>query len=124
MKHKIYLLLTDNDIKVLKILALASESTHLTSLFKLLIDKEDKDKYIKHNVYLALSDISGFETDDFNDNSDLKLDLGLSLYHKRALKNYFQKIARDLNSVKIITVKECEDLKKVSDCLKLVKSKV
>jgi len=124
MKHKIYLSLTDNDIEALKTLVLASESDNLNSLFKLLIDKEDKDEYIKHNVYLALSDISGFETDDFNDNSDLKLDLGLSLYHKRALKNYFQKIVTDLNSVKTITVKECEDLKKVSDCLKLVKSKV
>lgn len=124
MKHKIYLSLNDSDIETLKTLVLASESNNLNSLLKLLIDKEDKDEYIKHNVYLSLSDISGFEIDDFNDNSDLKLDLGLSLYHKRALKNYFQKIVTDLSSVRTISVKECEDLKKVSDCLKLVKSKV
>lgn len=124
MKHKIYLSLNDSDIETLKTLVLASESDNLNSLFKLLIDKEDKDGYIKHNVYLSLSDISGFKIDDFNDYSDLKFDLGLSLYHKRALKNSFQKIVTDLNSVKTISVKECEDLKKVSDCLKLVKSKV
>lgn len=124
MKQKIYLTLTDSDIEALKTLVLTSESNNFNSLFKLLIDKENKDEYIKHYVYLALSDISDFEIDEFDDNSDLKLDLGLSLYHKRALKNYFQKIVTDLNSVKTITVKECEDLKKVSDCLKLVKSKV
>lgn len=124
MKHKIYLSLTDNDIETLKTLIATRESDNLNLLFKLLIDKEDKDEYIKHNVYLALSDISGFGTDDFIDDSDLKLDLGLSLYHKRALKNYFQKIVAELSSLKIITVKECEDLKKVSDCLKLVKSKI
>lgn len=124
MKHKIYLSLTDKDIETLKTLVSARESDNLNSLFKLLIDKEDKDEYIKHNVYLALSDISGFSPDDFNDNSDLKLDLGLSLYHKRALKNYFQKIVYDLGSQKMISVKECEDLKKVNDCLKLVKSKI
>uniref|UniRef100_UPI00404A0F3F hypothetical protein n=1 Tax=Flavobacterium sp. TaxID=239 RepID=UPI00404A0F3F len=124
MKHKIYLSLTDSDIEALKALVSANESNNLNSLFKLLIEKKDKDEYIKHNVYLSLSDISGFEIDDFNDNSDLELDLGLRLYHKRALKNYFQKIVTDLNFVKTISVKECEDLKKVSDCLKLVKSKV
>jgi hypothetical protein len=124
MKYKIYLSLNDNDIEALKTLVLASESGNLSSQFKLLIDKENKNEYIKHNVYLALSDISGFETDDFNDTSDLKLDLGLTLYHKRALKNYFQKIVTDLNSVKYITVKECEELKIVSDCLNLVKSKI
>lgn len=124
MKHKIYLSLTDNDIQDLKTLILASESDNLNSIFKLLIDKDDKHEYIRHKVYLALSDISGFEVDDFNDNSDLKLDLGLSLYHKRALKNYFQKIVTDLNSIKTISVKECESLKKVNDCLKLINSKV
>lgn len=124
MKHKIYLSLTDNDIEELKSLVFASESKNLNSLFKLIIDKEDKDEYIKHNVYLALSDLSGFEPDDFNENSDLKLDLGLSNYHKRALKNYFQKILTNLNSSKIITLKECEDLKTVNDCLKLLKSKI
>jgi hypothetical protein len=124
MKHKIYLSLSDNDLEKLKALAHSSEQSDLGSMFKLLINKDDKDEYIKHNVYLSLSDISGFDPDDFNDKSDLKLDLGLSLYHKRALKNYFQKIVTDLGSTKLITVKECEELKKVNDCTKLVKSKI
>lgn len=124
MKHKIYLSLSDKDIEKLKAIIEARESDSLNILFKLLIDKDDKDKYIKHNVYMALSDLSGFEIGKFNDNSDLKLDLGLSLYHKRALKNYFQNIVTDLGAVKIVSVKECEELKKVSDCLKLVKAKI
>ena len=124
MKHKIYLSLTDSDMETLKTIVEESDSANLNSLFKLLIDKQDKDEYIKHNVYLSLSDISGFGTDAFNDNSDLKLDLGLSLYHKRALKNYFKKIVNDLGSLEIITVKECEDLKKVEDCINLIKSKI
>lgn len=124
MKHKIYLSLTENDIGKLKALVETNGRSKLTSLVRLLVDKKDKDKYIKHHVYLALSDISGLDPDDFSDMSDLKLNLGLSLYHKRALKNYFQRIVKNLNSVKLITVKECEDLKKVSDCLKLVKSKI
>jgi hypothetical protein len=124
MKHKIYLSLSDYDLEKLKALVHTSEQSDLSSMFKLLINKDNKDKYIKHNVYLSLSDISGVDTDDFNDNSDLKIDLGLSLYHKRALKNYFQKIVTDLDSTNLITVLECEELKKVSDCTELVKKKV
>ncbi|AEE48797.1 hypothetical protein [Haliscomenobacter hydrossis] len=124
MNHKIYLSLTDNDIEVLKTLLSTSQSENLNLLLKLFIDKEDKDEYIRHKVYLSLSDLSGFEPDDFNDNSDLNLDLGLKQYHKKSLKNYFQRIVKDLKSVKIITVKECEALNDVNDCLKLVKSKI
>jgi len=124
MKHKVYLSLTDEDLEKLKAIGESGESDDLSSLIKLLTDKEDKNKYIAHQVYLALSDISGFEPEKFNDDSDLKYDLGLSLYHKRALKNYFQNIATALDSDKTITVSECEKLIKVKDCLNLVKSKV
>ncbi|WP_158858474.1 hypothetical protein [Lunatibacter salilacus] len=124
MKHKVYLSLTDEDLEKLKAVVESGESDDLNKLIKLLTDKEDKNKYIEHHVYLALSDISGFEPEKFNNDSDLKYDLGLSLYHKRALKNYFQKIIAELDSDKTITVSECEKLKKVNDCLKLVKSKI
>ncbi|WP_407498453.1 MULTISPECIES: hypothetical protein [Elizabethkingia] len=124
MKQKIYLSLTDNDIKVLKAFVETKGSDDLKSLLKLQIEKEDQDSYIRHNAYLALSDMSGFKTEDFNDNSHLTYDLGLRLYHKRALKNYFQKIVNDLKSAKLITVKECENLEKVKDCLELIKSKL
>ncbi|WP_025142842.1 hypothetical protein [Pedobacter jeongneungensis] len=124
MKRKIYLSVTDSDIDQLKTFLPALKSENLNSLFNLLIEKENVDEYIRHYTYLALSDMSGFEPNDFKDNSDLKFDLGLSLYQKRALKNYFQKVTNDLGSQKNITVKECEDLKKVIDCLKLIKSKL
>ncbi len=124
MKHKVYLSLTDEDIEKLRAIVETGKSDELSSLVKLLTDKEDKAKYIEHHVYLALSDISGFEPDKFNDESDLKYDLGLSLYHKRALKNYFQHIVTELDSDKSITVSECEKLKNVKDCINLVKSKI
>ncbi|HSI76515.1 MAG TPA: hypothetical protein VK957_11480 [Lunatimonas sp.] len=124
MKHKVYLSLTDEDLEKLKAFAESGESDELSAMIKLLTDKKDKAQYIAHQVYLALSDISGFEPDKFNDESDLKYDLGLSLYHKRALKNYFQNIVTELNSDKTITIPECENLKKVKDCLTLVKSKI
>ena len=114
----------DSEVETLKALVEKKESKELNSLFSMLVDRKDSDQYIRHYVYLSLSDISGFSPDLFNDNSDLRFDLGLGLYHKRALKNYFQKIVSDLNSTRIITVKECEDLKKVRDCLKLIKSKI
>lgn len=124
MKHKIYLTVAERDLKKLEKIVNDSASDELSDLIKLLIEKDDTDKYIRHHVYLALSDISGFEPEKFNDDSDLKLDLGLGIYHKRALKSYFQHIVLDLGSTKPITVAECERLKTVQDCLKLVKSKL
>jgi len=123
MKHKFYLSLDDNELKSLQAL-ISDESNTLNNLFENFINIQDQDAYVKHHVYLSLSDISGFNIDDFDNNSDLKIDLGLSMYHKKALKNYFQKIVKELNSINIITVKECEGLIKVNDCLKLVKSKI
>jgi hypothetical protein len=124
MKHRVYLTLTDTEIESLKNLLKSSTNSNLNSLVKLQIEKENKDEYIQHNVYLALSDISGIPTDEISNSNDLKLDLGLSLYHKKALKSYFQNIVNALNSTKKISVTECSDLKKVIDCIKLVKSKV
>ena len=124
MNQNIYLSLTDIELNKLKTLLENSPAHDLNEILKLPPGKENQEEYIHFYVYKSLSDISGFKTSDFNDNSDLKSDLGLSLYHKRALKNYFQKIVEDLDSSKIILVKECENLVKVSDCIKLVKSRI
>ena len=124
MKQKIYLSLSDNELDKLKTLLDNSSSNELGSILNLPPGKENQEEYIRFYVYKSLADLSGFKTTDFNDKSDLKSDLGLSLYHKRALKNYFQKIVTDLGSSKIILVKECENLVKVNDCIKLLKSKI
>jgi len=124
MKHNIHLSVSEQDLDKLKDFANSVASEELKALINLLINKENSEDYIRYHVYLALSDISGFDTDAFNDKSDLKFDLGLGLYHKRALKNYFQKIVDDLKPGKAVLVSECEALKKVGDCLTLVKSKV
>lgn len=122
-RSKIHLSLTESDMMLLKDIVTKRSPDNLNSLLELLVEKEDEDEYIRYNVYLALSDISGYSIDDFEDDTNLKSGLGLSLYHKKALKNYFQSIADDLGFSKVITVRECEELKKVSDCLTLVKSK-
>ena len=124
MNQNIYLSLLDIELDKLKTLLEYSPTHDLDENLKLPPGKENQDEYIHFYVYKSLADISGFKPSDFNDNSDLKSELGLSLYHKRALKNYFQKIIEDLGSSKIILVKECENLAKVSDCIKLVKSKI
>jgi hypothetical protein len=84
----------------------------------------NKDKYIKSKVYVALSIISGYTIDVIKDDSDLKIDLGLNDRHKMSLRNDFQQIVSDLNSSSIITLNECKLLRKVGNCLELVKSKI
>src|SRR3954464_4507843 len=93
-------------------------------------DKDDKDEFIKHHVFLALSDISGIEIreiikaqEDGND-QDLKFDLGLSIYHKKSLKTYFDNILSELESQKTVSIRECQELEKVSDCMQLINSKL
>lgn len=124
MKYKISLLLDEDDINLLIEFSNTTDSVNLKSQIVSQASLIKSDEYIKHHVYLALADISGKDYSFISDEKSLKTDLGLSLYHKRSLKNYFQKIVSDLNSNKIITVKECEDLIAVKNCLTLVKSKV
>ena len=124
MKQKINLSLSESELSEFRLLVDNSQINGLKNLVALLVDKDNIDEYIKRKVYEALSDLSGFDIDKIKDSQKLKIDLGLSSYHKKALKGYFMKILSDLSSEKIITVKECEDLEKVSDCIKLLKSKI
>ncbi|NAS12285.1 hypothetical protein [Poritiphilus flavus] len=124
MNQKIVLSMTQNELQEFSTLVESSEIKDLKELVKLVVSKDDPDTFIKRKVYEALSDLSGFDIDDINDDQELKSDLGLTNYHKKSLKRYFQRIVNDLDSDKIITVAECEKLDKVSDCIKLVKSKL
>ncbi|EZH75041.1 hypothetical protein ATO12_09955 [Aquimarina atlantica] len=124
MKQKIILSLNQKELEKFITIVQGSQIRELDNLVKLVIGKTDKDGYIKRRVYEALSDLSGFEIDYIKDNQSLKTDLGLTIYHKKSLKRYFQRIVRDLKSNKTVTVIECEKLTKVSDCIKLVKSKI
>lgn len=124
MAHKITLLLEDGDVKSLLNFAKTLPASTLKTQIEVQVNLVSKNQYVRHHVYLALADLSGYDYSHIKDTQTLKADLGLGLYHKRALKNYFQKIITDLNSNNIITVKECEDLAKVSDCMTLVTSKL
>jgi hypothetical protein len=94
------------------------------ALISQFIAQEDRDVYVRDHVYCSLSNSSGYDPSTFNDLSDLKEDLGLAIYHKQALKNSFQNILQRFRPDGYITVKECEGLVKVGDCIKLIKSKL
>lgn len=128
--NKIFLTLTNEELVAFQALVNKNATDRVSALVNLQIDKEDSDEFIKQRVFLALSDLSGLDIQTIEqgqqngNDADLKLDLGLSLHHKKSLKSYFDSILADLKSTKIVTVKECESLAKVSECLKLVKSKL
>ena len=124
MKQKILLSLNKSELSEFRLLVNNSQIHDLKELVTLLIDRENSDEYIKRKVYEALSDLSGFDIDYIEDNHQLKTDLYLNNYHKKALKGYFLRILSDLGSDRIVTVRECEKLEKVSDCVELLKSKL
>lgn len=124
MKQKIILSLDNLELEKFRKLVQSSNLEDLNKLVKLVVQKNDPDSYIKRKVYEALSDLSGFEIDFIKDSHKLKGDLGLTNYHKKSLKTYFQRIVKELGSSKIVTVTECEKLEKVTECLKLIKSKI
>lgn len=94
------------------------------------MDEVKLDENIREKVYIGLSCITDYT--NIEDNSSLRFDLRLTDNHIKALKPIFNEILKalkseiieEIESDEIITEKECEDLKYVSDCLKLVKSKI
>lgn len=124
MKQKIILALNKEELNKFEQIIVNSGISELSELVTLVISKDNPEKYIDRKVKEALSDLSGFEIEFIKETHNLKTDLGLTNYHKKSLKIYFQRIVEDLNSKKIVTVQECEKLTKVSDCIKLIKSKI
>ncbi|WP_131694665.1 hypothetical protein [Dyadobacter tibetensis] len=124
MVHRINLTLSDAEVKLLLSLIKDTDLEGLKTALNTLAGRADQEAYIRQQVYQALSDLSGYQQEAFNDSSDLKADLGLSNYHKRSLKNYFQNTIESLGSKEVIAVKECETLTKVIDCLNLVNAKL
>jgi hypothetical protein len=124
MKQKIILSLNNAELEVFRELVKNSNLEDLNKLVNLVVQKDDPDSFIKRKVYEALSDLSGFGIDFIKESHKLKSDLGLTNYHKKSLKTYFQRIVKELDSDKIVSVTECEKLEKVTECLELVKSKI
>lgn len=123
MIKKIYLQLSEEDSELLNLIISKSKSSLLQNLYQKSTDRNDEDNYIRYHTFLALSYMSGYNVNDFDENSDLKFDLGLTIYQKRALTNAFQDIVKSLHYSNNIIPSECEKLKKVSDCITLIKSK-
>jgi len=81
------------------------------------------EKYIKHHVFLILANSGSKKYDEISEKDDLRLNLNLAVYRQRSLRSPFQKILEELNSQNKISVKECDNLVTVSDCISLIRSK-
>jgi hypothetical protein len=84
----------------------------------------DDANIVKLQVYNVLSFLSGIDIDKINDNNHLKFNLGLNQTEKWILMKKFNEILKDLNSKKFVSRDECSKLEYVSDCVKLVNSKL
>lgn len=124
MKQKIILSLNEDELNQFRSFVKESQIKELIELVKLVTEKDDADAFIKRRVFEVLSDRSGIEIESLNESLELKNDLGLTLYHKKSLKIPFQRIVSEMKSTKIITVRECEKLQIVSNCISLIRSKI
>lgn len=115
--------LGEEDLELLSSLVKESQSKSLSESFSKTTNRVDEDGYIRYHTFLALSYLSGYNINSFNENSDLKFDLGLTLYQKRALTNAFQGIVNTLQYSRSIYPTECENLTTVRSCIILIKSK-
>lgn len=115
--------LGEEDLELLSSLVKESQSKSLSESFSKTTNRVDEDGYIRYHTFLALSYLSGYNINSFNENSDLKFDLGLTLYQKRALTNAFQGIVKTLQYSRSIYPTECENLTTVRSCIILIKSK-
>ncbi len=124
MANKLMLHYEDSDLPKLKEFMNGQVSSILQDSFKAAIGAAATEDVVRYKVFTVLANISGYDISTINDQQDLSLNLGLSLYHKKALKIPFNEILAELSSPNTITIGECQVLKKVKDCLKLVNSKL
>jgi len=94
------------------------------SLFDKMSARIRKEQYIKHQVFIILSTIGSKKYEELNEDQNLKYDLHLTIYHKRALKGSFEDILKEMGSSKTISYVDCEKLEKVSDCIALLRGKL
>ena len=120
MKHKITLHLEDGELNALKDLLQKAPSGELKAILQRVLEQQDKKKMVQKRVTEVIAEISGFDPDQINRSSELKKDLGMTKYHRRALKAAFQKIAERSGNSKEIKVAECENLGTIDDCIKLI----
>lgn len=126
MKKKLHLSLSEPEIRELLSLVSTMRSSSLLDQIRLQLepDPNNPDPYIREKVYFALSDMSGLPTERIKDSDNLERNLGLSRYQIRALRDNFQQIVKDLGSDATIYIYECDALKRVTDCLEIIKSKL
>ncbi|CAM1353527.1 MULTISPECIES: hypothetical protein [Tenacibaculum] len=124
MKQRILLSFDSQELKEFKTVINNSNNQTLQNLVKLVTERQDTDEFIKRKVFEALSDLSNCDIDEIKVDQNLKNHLGLTIYHKKSLKTYFQRIINELNANAIISVRECEILTNVSTCIQLIKSKL
>lgn len=125
MNQKVTLFLNESELLELRnFINDESNSQNLNNQIQLSIERNNLEDFVKRKVFEELSSLSGFEIQDIKESQNLKDDLGLRIYHKKALKIPFQRIVWNLNSSGIITVSECASLVTVINCINLIKSKL
>ena len=120
MKHKITLHLEDGELKALEDLLQQSPSSELKTVLERVLAQQDQKKLVQKRVTEVIAEISGFDPEQISRSTHLKNDLGMTKYHRRALKAAFQKIAEKSGNSKEIKVAACENLATVDDCIKLI----
>lgn len=84
----------------------------------------DPVSFVRHHVFRILAYVSGIEVHRINDNRHLEFDLGISTNGKKVLMKYFNEVLTGMHSMKFVNMDECIKLEYVSDCVKLVLSKL
>jgi enoyl-[acyl-carrier-protein] reductase (NADH) len=96
----------------------------MKNLFDKMRARIKQEQYIKHHVFIVLSTMGSKRYEELNEDQNLKYDLHLTIYHKRALKSSFENILKEFGSSKTITYDDCEKFEKVSDCIALLRGKL
>lgn len=84
----------------------------------------DPVSLVRYHVFDILAKEARIDIRKINDNSHLKFDLGISINGKWVLMRRFNEFLTSMNSLKFVNKGECIRLEYVSDCVKLVLSKL
>lgn len=79
---------------------------------------------VRYHVFNIVAKVARIDIRKINDNSHLKFDLGISTNEKKVLMKYFNEVLKGMHSMKFVNMDECIRLEYVSDCVKLVLSKL
>ena len=84
----------------------------------------DPVSIVRYHVFNILAKVARIDIRKINDNSHLEFNLGISIREKWVLMRRFNEVLTSMHSLKFVNKDECLRLEYVSDCVKLVLSKL